>query len=90
MGSILFFTSHALADDVGANVEILQFGVALVVADDEGVLLDQILLLPFLSLSVFELLLHLLDQTECSAQVGAGGGNFTRLFLVRASIRAEI
>jgi hypothetical protein len=72
-GFNLSFTSHALADDVGTNVQILQFGVSFVVADNEGVLLDQILLLLFLCLSVLELFLHLLDQTECGAQVGAGG-----------------
>lgn len=82
----LSLTSHALVDDVGPDVEVLQLGVALALTDDQRVLLHQILLLSLLGLSVTVLLLHLLYEAERSTEVGAGSRDFTGLFHVGAAV----
>ncbi len=81
--------AQPLLNNVGADVEILELGVALALVDDELVLLDEVGLLLLLGLARLVLFLDLLDQPEGSVQVGAGCADFARLFDVGASVSAE-
>ena len=63
----------------------LEFGIALRLVDDEGVLFDEVSLLLLLGLPRLVLLLDLLDQPEGRVQVGAGGGQLAGFLLVGAA-----
>lgn len=80
---------ETLLDNVGLDVEILELGIALTLADDQGVLLYQIRFLLLFHLAGFELLLELLDQPTGCVQVRTGSRNFTRFFHVRAAVCPE-
>ena len=76
-----------LLHNVGPDVQVLQLGVPLAGAGDEGVLLHEIGLLLVLGLPGLVLLLDVLDEAEGSVQVGAGGADLAGLSHVGAAVR---
>ena len=65
------------------NLQILEFRISLVGAENEFVLLDSALFLPLFCLLSPESLLQFLDQTKRGRQIVAGRIHFTGLFHVR-------
>ena len=65
--------------DVWSDVEVLELGVALALADDEGGLADQVGLLPLLRLAHPVLLLDVLDLLERRVQIRTGRVDLTGL-----------
>ena len=78
---------RALLHDVGSQVEVLEFGIDLVVGQYERVLLDHALFLLLLVLLLLVLLLHVLDVLEGQAEVGRRRRDLARLFDVGRTIR---
>ena len=78
-------TNNGTSNRIKKIITHLEFGVALRLVDDEGVLLNEVSLLLFLGLPRLELLLDLLDQPEGRVQVGAWGSQFARFLLVGAT-----
>merc|ERR1719391_337080 len=72
--------------DVWSDVEVLELGIALALADDEGGLADQVGLLPLLRLAHPVLLLDVLDLLERRVQIRTGRVDLTGLFDVCTSV----
>lgn len=80
-------TCHPLIDDVGPNVQIFQFGVALVLGEHENVLFDEIFFFFFFRLSGLELFLYFFDESKGVVQVGRRRCSFAGFFGIGSSIR---
>ena len=79
VGVSLEDAGQPLLDNVGPDVQVLELGVALALADDEGGLAHQVRFFSLLSLALPVLFLDLFDDLEGGVQVGARSIDFAGL-----------